>query len=118
MDKEASVYIFDFSSAANLTTGHLWDLFAKGNFKTVNIFTGFSRSIKNTKNLKKWLYKRGFSFVTRVFVLVNGDETAMLITWKMLIKYAAQLLFMDDVMVFDPTKNWCLFFFHENQLFW
>jgi len=38
-------------------------------------------------------------------------------TWKMLIKYSDCLFIMDDVMVFDNTLNWCLFFFHEDKMF-
>ena len=67
--------------------------------------------------LKKWLYKRGISFGTWVFVLENSNDQAILTTWKMVVKYSSELFIMPDMMVFDRTLNWCLFYFHEGKLF-
>jgi len=117
LDEGAGKYIFEFSSASHLTTGGMWDPFAKGNFKTVEKFTDFSRTPESDQKLKKWLYSRGISFPSWVYVLFNSNEGPILMTWKMLIKYSADIFRMDDVMVFDNTLNWCLFFFHEDQLF-
>jgi hypothetical protein len=117
LDKTASEYIYEFSSAAHLMTGGVWDPFAKGNFKTVEEFSDFSRTEESKQRLKKWLFNRQISFSTWVFVLFNGNDGPMLMTWKMLIKYSDDLFIMDDVMVFDSTLNWCLFFFHEDKIF-
>jgi len=117
LDKTASKYIYDFSADAHLMTGGLWDPFAKGNFKQVEKFYDFARTAESNQRLKKWLYNRGIAFGTWVFVLLNGNEGPMLMTWKMLIKYSDNLFIMDDVLVFDHTLNWCLFFFHEDQIF-
>ena len=117
LDKTASKYIYDFSTDAHLTTGGLWDPFAKGNFKEVEEFSDFARTAESKQRLKKWLFNRGISFRTWVFVLLNGNEGPMLMTWKMLIKYSDSLFLIDDVMVFDSTLNWCLFFFHEDKIF-
>ena len=117
LDKAASEYIFEFSTAAYLTTGGLWDPFAKGNFKAVEEFADFSRTPESKQKLKKWLYNRGIPFQTWVYVLLNGNEPPMLMTWKMLIKYSDCLFLLDDVMIFDNTLNWCLIFFHEDRIF-
>ena len=117
LDKAASKYIYEFSSDAHLMTGGLWDPFAKGNFKQVEEFSNFSRTPESNERLKKWLFNRGIPFPTWVFVLLNGNEGPLLMTWKMLIKYSDCLFIMDDVMVFDNTLNWCLFFFHEDKMF-
>ena len=117
LNQAAGEYIFEFSRDAHLTTGGLWDPFAKGNFKSVEEFDQFSRSPASKQLLKKWLYNRGIAFSTWVYVLVNGNEPPMMMTWKMLIKYSDSLFLLDDVMVFDNTLNWCLVFFHHDRLF-
>lgn len=117
LNKDAGKFIFDFSEAAHMLTGGPWDPFAKGNFKSVVKFSEFSRTPETNQQLKKWLYSRGIPFSSWVFVLFNGSGEPMLMTWKMLIKYCRNLFEVDDVMVFDSTLNWCLFFFHEDHLF-
>lgn len=118
LDPAASNYLYSFSGpAANLMTGDLWDPFAKGNFQIREEFTDFRRNEESSQHLKKWLYQRGIPFATWVFVLPNGSNEPVLTTWKIVVKYAPDLFLADDVMVFDRTLNWCLFFFHEDKLF-
>jgi len=117
LDKNASKYIYEFSARANLTTGDVWDPFAKGNFKKVEEFNEFYRNEESQAKLKKWLYNRGIAFKTWVFLLPNFNDYPILTTWKMVVKYSDVLFSSDDIMVFDQTINWCLFFFHENHLY-
>jgi hypothetical protein len=118
LNKSASTYLFSFTGpAANLLTGGSWDPFAKGNFKSVEEFSGLSNTAESNQNLKKWLYRRGIAFKTWVFVLFEGYDDPILMTWKMVVKYSDIIIFGEDVMVFDSSLNWCLFYFHENQLF-
>lgn len=116
LDPQASAYIHQFLDAAGLVTGGLWEPFAQGNFRDVATFSDFRRTDESRQALKKWLYRRGLPFGTWVFVLSNNDHP-LLMTWKMLIKYADRMFTIDDVVVFDPTQLWCLVFFHEDQLF-
>lgn len=118
LNKEAIDYIYQFSGRSfNLVSGDLWDPFAKGNFRAVEKFYDFTNFKESWQHLKKWLYQRGIPFSTWVFVLPNGICGPMLTTWKMVVRYSRDLFLIDDVMVFDRTLNWCLFFFHENELF-
>lgn len=118
LDKAATDYIYQFSGpSANLLSGDVWNPFAKGNFKQVEKFTDFIQCEESRQQLKKWLYRLGIPFSTEVFVLPNGDRQPMLTTWKMVIRYSADLFTIFDIMVFDRTQQWCLFFFHENELF-
>ena len=117
LDKAASEYILDFLFSAHIVTGGSWAPFEKGNFKEVDEFFDFRRNPESKQSLKKWLYKRGIPFDTSVFVLENGNSHDFLTTWKMVIKYSADLFIMNDMIVFDRTLNWCLYFFHEDQLF-
>ena len=118
LDKVASDYIYSFTGPSfNLVSGDLWDPFAKGNFKHVEEFTDFTNHPESWQHLKKWLYQRGIPFSTWVFVLPNGIGGPILTTWKMVVRYSRDLFIMDDLMVFDRSLNWCLFFFHEDRLF-
>jgi hypothetical protein len=117
VDKTAEKYIFDFVSAANLITDGFWDPFSKGNFKTVEESEALSNTPVANQELKKWLFNRGIAFPTWVFVLMETPGPPMLMTWKMVIKYVDHILFGSDVVIFDSTLNWCLVYFHENQLF-
>ena len=113
----AQKYIFEFASSAHLVTGGFWDPFAKGNFKTVEEFDRFYGIQASKQDLKKWLFNKGIAFHTWIFVLMAANEPPMLMTWKMMLKYVEYIFFGDDVMVFDKTLNWCLVYFHENQMF-
>jgi len=117
LDKTATEYLLGFSgSSANLLTGANWEPFAKGNFRTVEECNDLQGTEESNAALKKWLFGRGIPFKAWVFVLFEDYDSAMLMTWKMLVKYADLLFLRNDVMVFDSTLNWCLFYFHENRL--
>lgn len=117
LDATASDYIWSFSTAAHLLTGGVWAPFEKGNFKEVDEFDKFFGNEASRQHLKKWLYKRGIAFGTEVFVLEESNNQAILTTWKMVVKYAPDLFIMNDLMLFDKTLNWCLFYFHHDKLF-
>jgi len=117
LDPVASEYVWSFSNAAHLLTGGLWAPFKKGNFKEVDEFNQFYGTPESKHFLKKWLYKRGIAFGTWVFLLEESNNQAILTTWKMVVKYAADLFISNDLMLFDKTLNWCLIYFYHDQLF-
>ncbi len=117
LDVVASKYIWSFSNAAHLLTGGLWAPFEKNNFKEVDEFNQFYGTSESEQFLKKWLYKRGIAFNTWVYLLEESNNQVILTTWKMVVKYAADLFISNDLMLFDKTLNWCLIYFHHNQLF-
>lgn len=117
LDKTACKFIYEFSSAAKLVTGDISNPFAKGNFKIVEVFSDFSNTDESRKQLKKWLFNRGISFQTWVFVLPNYNDYPVLTTWKMIVKYSGDIFFNDDITIFDESINWCLFYFHHDKLF-
>ena len=118
LDKTARKYLFSFTGeSANLYTGHESDPFAKGNFRFVEKLDNLVLTPEGEQELKKWLFKRSLPFRTWVFVLFEGFDDAILMTWKMVVKYSGLIFFSEDVMVFDKTLNWCLFYFHENEIF-
>lgn len=117
LSPDATGYLFDYVHIVQLITGGGWDPFVKGNFKTVETFDAFYGDDKSRQLLKKWLYHRGLAFSTMVFLLQSSNEPAILTTWKMILRYAPLIFPGDDVLVFDKTLNWCLFYYHENKLF-
>jgi hypothetical protein len=116
LDMQADEYISSFASNAKLMTGNIWNPFEKKNFKSVDEFNAFIHIPLVNPALKKWLYRRGIPFKAEVFVLPNGLGPSILTTWKMVVNYSAEIFCMTDVMVFDRTLNWCLFFFHEDEM--
>lgn len=118
LDQTATKYLWSFTGpSANLFTGGEWDPFAKNNFKKVEECHHLGNYSESNRLLKKWLYQRGISFDTWIFVLFEMYDQAVLMTWKMLIKYCSDIFFFEDVVAFDRTLNWAMFYFHENQLF-
>jgi hypothetical protein len=116
LNKEASQYLLDYAHTVQLITGGGWDPFAKGNFKTVETFDKFYSDEESRQALKKWLYHRGIPFGNFVFLL-QSTEDAILTTWKMILRYSPFIFPGDDLMIFDQTLNWCLFYYHDDKLF-
>ncbi len=117
LNPDAEKYIFEFVSSARLITGGFWAPFEKGNFKTIETYDRLYGTQDSKQGLKKWLFNRGIPFDTWVFVLPAANETAMLMTWKMVLKYVEHIFFGEDALVFDKTTNWCLVYYHENEMF-
>lgn len=117
LNPAASAYIYSFSTAAHLLTGGLWDPFEKGNFKEVDEFNQFYGNDESKRLLKKWLFNKGIAFGTTVFLLEESNNQVILTTWKIMVKYAADIFISNDVMLFDKTLNWCLLYFHHDRLF-
>ncbi|NEQ48716.1 MAG: hypothetical protein F6K11_01095 [Leptolyngbya sp. SIO3F4] len=80
-------------------------------FKSVDSFWGFEPQIK------KWLYNKGIPFDKYVFVDQDKSGQAVMLTWKMVIKYCRGLFFSEDVVVFDQSLNWVLYYWHSDRLF-
>lgn len=117
LDEKADKYIFEFLGNARILTGNKWEPFVKGNFKTVETFDDCRHVEGNLQELKKWLFNRGIPFKNEVYILPDGGWQPILTTWKMTIKYAADLFFSSDVVVFDNSLNWCLFYYSHNKFF-
>ena len=112
LDKVASHCLWNYISQTNL---HSDVPFKKDFFRTVDktkILDG------NEKEIKKWLYQRGLAFDKQVF-LSWDEENAMIVPWKLLIKYFDSFYYpsSDDLTVFDKSLNWALLFYHEEEIY-
>ncbi len=117
LDKTAEKFLYEYVENAQLLSNGGWAPFEKGIFKTVDQYEHAVDLQENNPLLKKWLYSKGIPFSNEVFVLCDSNPQAVLITWKMLIKYAFDIFLIGDTLVFDQTGNWALFQYHEGQLF-
>lgn len=105
---------------------YLWDLISDLGIHDHNPFKkDFFRSIDNAKilennkkEIKKWLFKRGFSFNRKVYLSWQPDQ-AVVTNWKMLVKYFDSFYYggSDDLTVIDKSLNWALLFFHEDEIY-
>jgi len=118
VNQEGARFLHRLLVSAYIMTGDVWEPFAKGNFRDVETRKGlFPLAGKELADLKKWLYRKGISFDTEVFVVPNYNDYPVITTWKMVIHYAGTIFNGDDIAVFDRSTNWCLFYFHEGELF-
>jgi hypothetical protein len=117
LDKKAEKFLYEYVDNAQMLSNGGWAPFEKGIYKTVDQYEHAVDVQGNIPLLKKWLYSKGIPFRNEVFVLCDSNPQALLITWKMLIKYSFDIFLIGDAMVFDPSRNWCLFNYHEGQLF-
>ena len=101
LDQPAAKFLWEFIGA----TGMHQDVPFKRNFfrniDKARIFEG------NEREIKKWLYQRGMPFDKMVFLSYQPD-TAIVVPWKLLIKYFSDFEYGDDLTVFDASLNWAL----------
>ena len=104
LTKEAANFLWDYESTLGIqSTGKY--------FKTVATFnSGFS----DQQTIKKYLYHLSIPFNQKVYI-AHQPDTAFVLTWKMVIKYAHKLFCANDQTVWDKTLNWKLEFHHDGE---
>ncbi|MEQ9165704.1 MAG: hypothetical protein RLO12_05575 [Fulvivirga sp.] len=113
LDEEASKFLYKYFEVSRFHTGPLWNPFEKKNFK----YTEKINVNVESQTLKKWLFDRSIAFSKWVYVLPNYTDYPITMTWKMVIKYFDTLFFGDDIIIFDESNQWCLTYWHEDELF-
>lgn len=114
LDAAATTFVQQYIASAKMVTGPLWKPFNERYFKTIETF---EITTDTQQHVKKWLYEKPIPFDH--FVLVDADRSgqAVLLTWKMVLHYWEGLFFADDLLIFDASLTWGLFYFHEDQLY-
>jgi hypothetical protein len=112
LDKAAAQFLSDYIDATNL---HGDVPFRKGLFRTIDKAKVLA---DNQKEIKNWLYQRGLPFERFVF-LCWSKEDAMIVPWKIFIKYFDSFYYggSDDLTVIDKTLTWALLFYHEDEIY-
>lgn len=110
LDNQAAKFLWDYITQTDL---HKDTPFKKDYFRTIDkarILYG------NEKVIKKWLYQRGLPFDKPVFLSWQPTE-AMIVPWKLLIKYFDSFYYAEDLTVIDQSLNWALLFYHEDEVY-
>lgn len=114
LNEEASAFIRNYINNSKMYTGPSWKPFNDKYFKTIEAF----EVTENCESeIKKWLYSKPIPFEKMVYVYGDPSGQEIALTWKMVIKYWEGLFFADDLIIFDESLNWGLFYFHEDRLF-
>lgn len=117
LDITARKFLYEFIDHTYLLSDGGWAPFSYANYKTIEQYEHAVDLHDNIPLLKKWMYNRGIPFSNYVFVLTDSNEQPLLMTWKMVIKYAFDLFLIGDTLIFDPTINWAVYNYHEGKLF-
>ena len=115
LDKKASNFLDGFVSDFGLYDSMP---FKKDFFKMFKTIDEIYFEENTEEKVKKWLYRRGFSFEKEVFLLWEED-LGMIVPWKIFIKYFDDFFYPgpDDLFVFDQSLNWAILFFHAGDIF-
>lgn len=108
LNHEAANYLWNFESLIRI---HKFYPEVTRYFNEVIEFENIDR---NEKKLKKWLFTTGIPFKTKVCLTFRPD-LGFVLTWKMVIKYCSKLFFAHDLVIFDNTLNWGLYYHHDEK---
>lgn len=113
LNKKGTKLINEYIDNSKMTKGLPFEPFIHY-FKTINEF----KITENCGNeIMKWLYEKGIPFSKYVFVDSDRSNQSIMLTWKMVIKYWEGLFFSDDLIIFDSSLEWGLFYSHNDELF-
>ena len=103
LSKEASNFLWNYAMNLGLEVSEKY-------FKSI---TKFNSEFADQQAIKKYLFNLGIPFDQKVLIAQQPD-TAFVLTWKMVIKYAHNMFFGDQV-IRDKAHNWQLEFHHDGQ---
>ncbi len=110
LDRKAAIFLWSYISDNSL---HEHIPFKRDYF---NIIDKAKIRQDNKPEIKKWLYRRGFPFDKSVY-LSWQPEVAMIVPWKLFVKYFDSFYYSDDLTIIDQSLNWALLFYHEDEIY-
>lgn len=110
LDKIAAKFIWNYIFDSGL---HDDVPFKTNFFKTIDKAKNYD---SNTAEIRKWLFHRGLPFQKEVFLSWQPDE-AMIVPWKIFIKYFDWFNYYGDLTVMDQSLTWALLFYHESEIY-
>lgn len=114
LNSDAKEFLDSYIGSSKMLRGTAWKPFNENYFQKVEEF----EVTDNCENsLKKWLYSKPIPFDKFVYIDNDRSGQAVTMTWKMVIKYCEGLFFADDLVIFDETLNWGLYYFHEDVIY-
>ena len=113
LNEEGSEFIKKYLESSKMTKG-LPDFPFKEYFKKID---EFKITEDCEEKIKKWLYNRGIPFSKYVFIDSDQSGQSVMLIWKMVIKYWEGIFFAEDLMIFDDSLKWGLFYYHESEVY-
>lgn len=120
LDEESTQAAYEAAHQYNVICGgDVWgnDPFAGGCYASVDRMRLQCAWDGRLSVTEKWLYQCGVPFAADALTLpvFTTDRTpAVQATWKMVVKYAAEVFFSENVVVADPSLKWCLYYHHDD----
>lgn len=109
LDAKAAKALWDFEAKVKLTS------FSPDSCKYFQSSEKLVFREDQEQVVKKWLYERDLPFSTKCFLCFQPD-IAFILTWKIVIHYSAGLFFGHDVVAWDRSLNWALYYDHNDVL--
>lgn len=82
----------------------------------LKIFTSIEQyRIDSNEDMQQWLFKRGITFDTTVFITSDTDLTIQA-SWKEVVKQTHTLedIYSNYFIVVDQTQQWAFYYHHHN----
>jgi len=122
LDAASTASVYDAAHQLNATCGDDWgnDPYADGCYDAVIRFAPRGPADERVQLTKKWLYRCGVPFREGVLILpVFGTESTPVVqaTWKMVVRYAADIFFGDNMVVIPPSAAWSLYYHHDDLFY-
>lgn len=113
LNKNGTTLLNEYLGSSKMTHGLPSKPFEKY-FKNIDEF----KVTANCDNaIKKWLHNKGIPFSKYVFIDCDRSGQSVMLTWKMVIKYWEGIFFADDIVIFDSSLQWGLFYYHESEVY-
>jgi hypothetical protein len=110
LDRQGATFLWNYISDKRL---HENTPFRKDLFKVIDKAKILQ---DNQPEIKKWLYQRGFPFDKQVYLSWQPEE-AIIVPWKLFVKYFDSFYYSDDLTIIDQSLNWALLFYHEDEIY-
>ena len=104
LDEDASTFLWNFIDKSRLYPQY---------FQSIDKASVLPGGEEDTRN---WLFQRGVPFGEDVFLSWERTD-AMIVPWKVFVKYFDSFYYAEDLMVIDHSLAWSLLFYHEDEIY-
>lgn len=66
--------------------------------------------------IRKWLQSKPIAADSYVYIDAERSGQAVALTWKMVQTYFEGLFFSEDLLIFDQSLDWALFYHHDDYV--
>lgn len=113
LNDDAKAFLATFIQENNLLTDH------QGEPLNANVFDkieNYDIDEMSAHEIRKWLQSKPIAADSYVYINAERSGQAVALTWKMVQTYFEGLFFSDDLLIFDQSLDWALFYHHEDYI--